>query len=203
MADNSAALRRARRADGNLKRQHALDAIEAIEASGEPISFPAVARRAGVSVSLLYADRELAGRIAASRDRQRQAGRDRAWQLPARSLVTEQSLRVELANAKDQVRRLSEEVAALRKRLARQLGTEADAARGLALAPALDELEHRAAELEAENHRQRDQIARLDADGRELADTLEAARAMNRELMNELNRRPPPTRAAKAKSREN
>lgn len=195
MADNSAALRRARRTDARLKRQQALDAVEAIEASGEPISFPAVARRAGVSVSLLYADRELAGRIAAARDRQRQAGRDRAWQLPARSLVTEQSLRVELANAKDQARRLTEEVGALRKRLARQLGAEADAARGLALAPALDELEQRAAELEAESHRQREQIARLEADGRELADTLEAARAMNRELMNELNRQPPPTRA--------
>lgn len=202
MADNSAALRRARRADGRLKRQHAVDAIEAIEASGEPISLPAVARRAGVSVSLLYADRDLAGRIAAARDRQRQAGRDRAWQLPARSLVTEQSLRVELANAKDQVRRLTEEVAALRQRLARQLGAEADAARGLALAPALDELEQRAAELEAENHRQREQIARLEADGRELADTLEAARAMNRELMNELNRQRCRTRASTATSRE-
>jgi chromosome segregation ATPase len=202
MADNSAALRRARRADGRLKRQLALDAIEAIEASGEPIGFPAVARRAGVSVSLLYADRELAGRIAAARDRQRQAGRDRAWQLPARSLVTEQSLRVELVNAKDQARRLADEVAALRKRLARQLGAEADTARGLALAPALDELEQRAAELEAENHRQREQIARLEADGRELADTLEAARAMNRELMNELNRPPRRTRASQATPRE-
>lgn len=203
MADNSAALGRARRADGHRKRQHALDAIEAIEASGELISFPAVARRGGVSVSLLYSDRELAGRIAAARDRQRQAGRDRAWQLPARSLVTEQSLRVELANAKDHVRRLTEEVVALRKRLARQLGVEADAFRGLALAPALDELEQRAAELEADNHRQRDQITRLEADHRELADTLDAARAMNRELMNELNRQPRRTRASKATPREN
>jgi DNA repair exonuclease SbcCD ATPase subunit len=196
VADNSAALRRARRADARLKRQQALEAIDAIETSGEPVNFPAVARRANVSVSFLYADHELAGRIAASRDRQRQAGEDRAWQLPARSLVTEQSLRVELANAKDQVRRLTEELAALRRRLARQLGAEADAARGLALAPALDELEQHAAELEAENHRQREHIARLEAEGRELADTLEAARAMNRELMNELNRQPRPARAA-------
>ena len=203
MTDNSDALRRARRADGRLKRQHALDAIGAIEASGQPISFPAVARRAGVSVSLLYGDGELAGRIAAARDRQRQAGRDRAWQLPARSLVTEQSLRVELANAKDKVRRLSEEVAALRQRLARQLGAEADAARGLALAPALDDLEQRAAELEVENHRQRERIARLEADGREMADTLEAARAMNRELMNELNREPRRTHTSTATSPEN
>jgi hypothetical protein len=190
VADNSVALRQARRKDGRLKRQQALEAIDTIETTGEPISFPAVARRAAVSVSFLYAERELAGRIAAARDRQRQAGRDRAWQLPARSLVTESSLRAELANAKDQVRRLTEEVVTLRQRLARQLGAEADAARGLTLVPALDELEQRAAELEAENHRQREQIARFEVDGRELADTLEAARAMNRELMNELNRQP-------------
>jgi hypothetical protein len=199
MTDNSAALRRSRRNDGRLKRQQALDAVEAIETSGQAVSFPAVARRAGVSVSFLYAKREMSGRIATARDRQRQAGRDRAWQLPARSLVTEQSLRVELANFKDQVRRMAKEATALRHRLARQLGAEADAARGLALVPAIDELEQRTAELEAENHRQREQIAQLEADGRELAETLEAARAMNRELMNELNRRPDATAAASSR----
>lgn len=201
MADNSAALRRARRADGRCKREQALEAIEAIESSGEPVTFPAVARRARVSVSLLYADRDLAGRIAAARDRQRQAGRDRAWQLPARSLVTEASLRSELANAKEQVRRLTEEIAALRHRLARQLGAEADAARGLALAPALDELEQRAAELEAENRRQQGEISRLESEARELTETLEAARAMNRELMNELNRPQTVARATPSTSR--
>jgi chromosome segregation ATPase len=189
VADNSGALRRARRQDGRIKRQRALEAITAMESTGGPVSFPAVARQAGVSVSLLYADAELAGRIAAARDRQRQAGRDRAWQLPARSLVTVQSLRAELANAKDQARRLSEEVTLLRERLGRELGAAADVARGRALAPALDELEQRAAELEAENHRQRERVAQLEADSSELAETLEAARAMNRELMSELNRR--------------
>lgn len=189
MADNSGALRRARRQDGRIKRQRALEAITVMESTGEPVSFPAVARQAGVSVSLLYADAELAGRIAAARDRQRQAGRDRSWQLPARSLVTVQSLRAELANAKDRARRLSEEVTLLRERLGRDLGAAADVARGRALAPALDELEQRAAELEAENHRQRERVAQLEADNSELAETLEAARAMNRELMSELNRR--------------
>jgi hypothetical protein len=195
VADNSTALRKARRRDGRLKHQQALEAIEAIETSGEPISFPAVARSARVSVSFLYASDELAGRIAAARDRQRQAGRDRAWQLPARSRVTEQSLRTELANTKEQARRLAEEVATLRQRLALQLGAEADAARGLAIAPALDGLEQRAAELEAESYRQRGQINRLKEEARELTETLEAARAMNRELMNELNCRPRSDRA--------
>lgn len=158
-----------------------------MEESGEPITFPAVARRAGVSVSLLYADAELASRIAIARDRQRQAGTERAWRLPARSLVTEQSLRAELANNKERARRLAEEIAVLRERLSRQLGASADAAQGEA--PALDQLEERAAELEADNHRQRQRIAQLEAELRELAETLEAAQAMNRELMSELNRR--------------
>jgi septal ring factor EnvC (AmiA/AmiB activator) len=43
-------------------------------------------------------------------------------------------------------------------------------------------------ELEADNHRQRQRIAQLDAEVRELAETLDAARAMNRELMTEINR---------------
>lgn len=189
MADNSTVLRRARRHDGRVKRERALEAIAAVESSGEPISFPAVARRAGVSVSFLYADSELAGRIATARDRQRQAGRDRAWQLPARSLVTGQSLRAELTNAKDQVRRLTEEVALLRERLARQLGADADVAHGRALTPVLNELEQRAAELEAENYRHSERITQLEVENRELVETLDAARAMNRELMSEVNRR--------------
>jgi chromosome segregation ATPase len=188
MTDNSAALRRARRHDSRTKRQRAADTVEAMEQTGEPISFPAVARRAGVSVSLLYADAHLAARIAAVRDRQRQAGRERAWRLPARSLVTEQGLKAELANAREQARRLAEEVAVLRDRLAHQLGADADLARGQALSPLLDQLEQRAADLESDNNRQRQRIARLEAEVRELTDTLEAARAMNRELMSELNR---------------
>lgn len=188
MADNSAALRRARRHDSRAKRAQAAEALSAMEQGGEPITFPAVARRAGVSVSLLYADTGLASRIAAARDRQRQAGGNRAWRLPTRSLVTEQSLRVELANAKERARRLAEEVAVLRERLAHDLGAGADVARGEAYEPLLERLEHRAAELEGDNHRQRQRVLQLEADVRELTENLDAARAMNRELMSELNR---------------
>jgi chromosome segregation ATPase len=188
MADNSAALSRARRHDSRTKRQRAADALSAMEQSGEPITFPAVARRAGVSVSLLYADPDLSSRIATARDRQRQAGTDRAWRLPARSLVTEQSLRAELANTKERARRLADEVTVLRQRLSRHLGAAGDAARGEAISPLLEQLEQRAAELESDNHRHRQRIAQLEAEARELAETLDAARAMNRELMTELNR---------------
>lgn len=191
MADNSAALRRARRQDSTAKRHQAAQAVEAFERSGEPVSFPAIARRAGVSVSLLYSDPELASRIATARQRQRQAGLHRAWQLPVRSLITEQSLHTELANSKEQTRQLTEEVTVLRERLARQLGGDADLARGHAIRPMLDQLEDRAAELETDNHTLRQRIIQLEADLNERTDTLDAARAMNRELMNQLNREPP------------
>ncbi len=190
MTDNSAALRRARRQDSRAKRQRAAEALSAMEEEGTRISFAAVARRAGVSVSLLYADLTLSSAIATTRDRQRQAGSERAWRLPARSLVTEQSLRTELANAKERARRLAEEVALLRKRLSRQFGAATDIARGEALSPLLDQLEQRNAELEADNHRQRQCLSQLESDVRDLNENLDAARAVNRELMGELNRRP-------------
>jgi chromosome segregation ATPase len=191
MTDNSEALRRTRRQDSRTKRQRATETIISFEQGGEPVSFPAIARRAGVSVSLLYSDPELASRIATARDRQRQAGRTRAWQLPARSLLTEQSLHAELANTKEQTRQLTEEVTVLRQRLARQLGADADLARGHTTRPMLDQLEERSAELEADNHTLRQRVAQLQGELSERTDTLDAARAMNRELMNELNRDAP------------
>ena len=191
MTDNSAALRRARRQDSRAKRERAAEALAAAEREGGPISFPVVARRAGVSVSLLYSDASLSSRIATARDRQRQAGTGRAWQLPARSLVTEQSLRTELANAKERSRRLAEEVSALRERLSRHLGAGADIARGEALSPLVEQLEERNAELEAENHRQRTRISQLESEVHDLNENLGAARAVNRELMSEINRRQP------------
>ena len=189
MTDNSAALQRARRREGQTKRRQALAALQAMTEAGEAIGFPAVSRRAGVSVSLLYADRDLLARIADARDRQRQAGAERAARLPTRSLVTEASLRTDLANAKEQNRHLSEELAVLRDRLARELGADADHFRGRPTNPALDMLEERAAELETDNARLRQQVGQLEAGTSELADNLDAAREMNRELMNEVNRR--------------
>lgn len=191
MADNSAALTKARRHDSQAKRRRATEAIQAMVDGGEAVTFRAVARRAGVSVSLLYAHPDLAGRIGDARDRQRQAGIDRARLLPPRSLVTEQSLRADLANAREQLRHLTDETAILRERLARDLGADADVARGRLTSPLLDQLEQRSTELEADNHRLRRRVSELEAEAREHADTLQAARAMNRELMGELNRSAP------------
>lgn len=188
MADNSPALTRARRRDGRTKRARAEESLHQMLESGEPISFPALARRAGVSVSLLYADKALATRVAEARDRQRQAGSERAWRLPPRSLVSEHSLRADLANAKEQVRQLHQEVGVLLARLARSLGADADIARGRATASVLDGLEDRAAELEIANGQLRRQVFELKAEVQDANDSLEGARAANRDLMSQLNR---------------
>jgi len=57
--------------------------------------------------------------------------------------------------------------------------------------PMLDQLEERSAELEADNHTLRKRVAQLEGELSERTDTLEAARTMKRELMNELNRNAP------------
>jgi chromosome segregation ATPase len=188
MTDNSAALSRARRRDSHTKRARARAALQELIEAGAPITFSALARHAGVSVSLLYADQDLAAAVAEARDRQRQAGGERAWRLPARSLVTEQSLRAELANAKEQIRQLHEELTLMRQRLARSLGTEADIARGRATAPLLDHLEDQASQLEADNHQLRRKVTELETELRDTVDSLDAARAANRDLMNMINR---------------
>jgi hypothetical protein len=76
----------------------------------------------------------------------------------------------------------------LRERLARSLGADADAARVRAIAPLLDRLEDRAAELEADNHQLRRRISDLEAGLRDSTGSLSAARAANRDLMNIINR---------------
>jgi chromosome segregation ATPase len=190
MADNSAVLAAVRRRDARVKKQRATETIQAMIEAGELVTFPAVARRAGVSTSLLYAHPELSAAVAAARDRQRQAGAQRSWHLPASSLVTDHSLRADLANAKEQARQLSQEVDLLRARLARDLGARADLARSGNHGLLLDQSEQRCTELEADNARLRKQVAVLEAETTELAETLDAARAMNRELMGAVNRSP-------------
>jgi hypothetical protein len=188
MTDNSHALKRSRREDSQNKRRKAAATLQTMIDAGEAVSFPAVARRAGVSVSLLYADKQLAGRLAQARSRQHDAGHQRDWRLPTRSLISEHSLRADLANAKDQIRRLNQELAVLRDRLSHQLGAQADTASGRASLSLLDQLEQQTLELHAENLQLRQRIEELESVLRESNETLEAARAMNRELMAEINR---------------
>jgi hypothetical protein len=57
--------------------------------------------------------------------------------------------------------------------------------------PMLDQLRERCAELEADNHTLRQRVTKPEGELSERTDTLDAARAVNRELMNDLNRDAP------------
>ena len=188
MTDNSAALQRARRREGQTKRRRALAALQAMTEAGEAIRFPAVARRAGVSVSLLYADRDLLARIADARDRQRQAGAERAARLPTRSLVTEASLRTDLAVAQNEIRRLRAERDKLRGRLRLQLGAEIDGPDRADLIARVAALEAASRQFAAERDARAAEASHAQRRVLELEDELTAARESLRRAIRQANR---------------
>lgn len=87
MAAEPLAAAAARRHDDALAR--ALQALAALDRGSEPISFQAVARRAGVSRQWLYTQPELRGRIEQLRDRRSPA----ATRVPDGERARERSLR--------------------------------------------------------------------------------------------------------------
>lgn len=187
-ATRTAALRSAREKDSREKRDRALAALTALEAAAAPISFTAVANAAGVSRSLCYAD-GVRDEVEAARARQRGSGGaavpTRAGNLP----VTPESLRTDLAVAREEIRRLRGEEAALTRRLRLQLGAEIEG-------PEKSQLISRVAELETAN---RQLVAERDARTletgaasrriTELEDELAAARESLRRTIREQNRK--------------
>lgn len=183
----AAVLRGAREKASKEKRDRVLAAIEALEAQGAPISFAAVAVAAGVSRSLVYAQ-GVRDRVEAARVRQNEPGRPAAAVRSDKHLVTHESLRTDLAIAREEIRRLRAAEAALRARLRLQLGAEIEA-------PERAKLVTRVADLEAANRQlvaERDARAlEAGAAGRritELDDELSAARESLRRVIREQNR---------------
>ncbi len=183
----TAALRGAREKDSREKRSRALAALAALEAEGAPISFVTVAKAAGVSRSLVYAD-GVRDEVEAARARQGEPGRPPVPVRAGKLLASAESLRTELAVAREEIRRLRSGEVALKKRLRLQLGAEIEG-------PEKAQLITRVAELEAANRQlvaERDTRA-LEADsaGRriaELQDELAAARQSLRRVIREQNR---------------
>ena len=184
----TAALRAARERDSHDKRQRALEAVEALEAAGVPVTFLAVAKAAGVSTWLVYADgvREC---VEAARRRQADRGvAPTSSSVPTRHPATPASLRTDLAVARDEIKVLRADRERLRRRLRLHLGAEIDG-------PDRAELIARVADLETVNRQlvaQRD--ARTAEAGtaqqrvRELEDELTAARESLRRVIRDKNR---------------
>ena len=110
---HEAAERRSERALERARR-----AIRRLDQAGEPVSFQAVARAAGVSRQFLYTQRQLRGEI----ERLRAAHLEIAEPVPTVQRATDASLRARNQTLIDENRRLRAEVAGLRDELASAWG---------------------------------------------------------------------------------
>jgi uncharacterized protein DUF6262 len=185
----AAALKAARAKDSELRRRRTLAALEALEASGESITFTAVAKAAGVSTWLVYAE-GIREHIDAARHRQAHHGAAPAPTPSAKRTTTSDSLRTDLAIAQEQIKTLRAERDKLQQRLRLQLGAELEA-------PDRAHLTARVADLEAINRQlvaERD-ARTIEADTAksrvgELEDELSAARESLRRVIKTQNRAP-------------
>ena len=183
----AAALKAARANDSELTRRRALAALEALEASGASITFTTVAKAAGVSTWLVYAE-GIREHIDAARRRQAHHSADPAPTPSGEHTTTSDSLRTDLAIAQEQIKTLRAERDKLQQRLRLQLGAELEA-------PDRAHLTARVADLETINRRlvaERDARA-IEADTAnrrvaELEDELSAARESLRRVIKSHNR---------------
>lgn len=98
-------------------RRKATDALRRLDAAGEPVSFAAVARAAGISRAWLYRD----GAVRAEIDRLRRR-RSPAHARPVAEHATADSLRQQLDAARTLIAELRAENQQLREAVARKLG---------------------------------------------------------------------------------
>ncbi|HVA73391.1 MAG TPA: DUF6262 family protein [Acidimicrobiales bacterium] len=181
-------LRKARQRVSQDKRRQALTAVDALAAAGAPVTFVSVAKAAGVSTWLVRAD-GIREHIEAARQRQADHnGAPKPSPAPTSYPTTPAGLRADLANAREEIRRLRAEHDKLRRRLRLQLGAEIEG-------PDRAELIGRVGDLQAVN---RQLVAERDASAaeahtasrrlRDVEDELAAARESLRRVIKESNR---------------
>ena len=178
MAERAEHLVHLRRADSNAKVARVLSVLDSMVAAGEPPVLAVVARKAQVSRRFIYDHPEL--RAEAER-RAAEIADHQASRLSASMRVTTASLRVDLENARARTNRLETELSALKRRLGELLGHEMHEDVDLAGGGDRAHTGARAAELEQALFESQESLARR-------TEELEAARQINRELMERLNR---------------
>ncbi len=119
-ADNSRHVIAAARRRAEQTRQRAIAALRRMDATGQRITFDAVARQAGVSRSWLYAQQDLRAEI--QRLRQRHPATPAAPVPPVRQQASASSLLRRLEAATARIRHLEADNQQLRDALARALG---------------------------------------------------------------------------------
>jgi hypothetical protein len=167
-------LREARRRDSDRKRDQVFRIVDAMKRDGTPITFAAVARAAKVSQWLVYAE---GVREYISAAREAQATESQRMRRTGRG-ASEASLRTDLELAKQDNRRLREEVDRLKKALREQLGSQLEVV-------STEVLRRRNDELTEANNRYRSENACLatELELRTAEDDLAAARLSLRRMI--------------------
>jgi Family of unknown function (DUF6262) len=163
--DRTAAAIQARRHAAQQKLQHVRDAIAAIRRARTPVTYPAVARHAGVSRTFLYANPDaramVSQAISKSGKQPAQAGDDQ-----------EPSWRERALNAEAALKTAEAEIRAQRRRVAILMGQIRDLEQDLA--------PQAAQRIATENTTLKQRVRQLTSDNRTLEQRLEAARSNNR-----------------------
>ncbi len=169
------ALVAARADDSQKKRQRALDALAELEATGEAVTFPRVARTAGVSTWLVYAP-GIREHVEAARRRHLAVTAPKATVAPA-------GVRADLAIAREEIKVLRAERDKLARRLRLQLGAEIDGPQRAELIAPVADLEAVNRRLVAERDAHSSEERTYERRARELEDELTAARESLRRMI--------------------
>lgn len=173
-SDSPAGLPAHRGNAAHRRHQRVASAIARAAAGQVEASVSAIARSAGVHRSYLYRHPDLVQLLREISSIGPQPGHSPV------DRVTEVSLRVDLAHCQDRARRAEARVHELEERLSQQLGQRIWQATGLGADPLLEAVQH-------ERNTLKQQLNDLVEQMRERTDELDAARAVNRRLVTELN----------------
>ena len=180
--DREKPLRESRRLDSEHKRALVLAATEALFEAGQHPSIASIARQAGVGRKFIYDHPDLKADIEL---KAAQATRRHTGDLVTAARVTGASLRAELENARAQNHRLASQLRAAENRLSKSEGAHLVADEllpdGVLTDLADQQLAQRVSGLEAQLFEAKEELRRT-------AEELEAARVINRELMQQANR---------------
>jgi hypothetical protein len=172
-------LAQARRADSLRKRQSVLDALQTMAAAGERITFTAVARAAGVSTWLVYAE-GVREHVQEAIDRQEHAP---VKEHGSGRQASSASLKTDLALAREEITALREERDRLRDAVRQQLGQQLDQVSNRQMTDRVTELTDQVRQLEDSETRARQEAERLASRVEELEADLAGARTSLRRMM--------------------
>jgi len=172
------ALRDARRRDSQTKRAHVQHTIENMLVNGETVTFASVARRARVSIWLVYADGVREHIQTAIRQQMHQAS-----EAKNRDNVSTASLRTDLALARAEIKRLRTDNDKLRRNAQRLLGQQLDQVNIAELIARVDGLVDEKRRLAAELHQITEERTALQSRVADLEEDVAAARTALRRMI--------------------